>query len=224
MAFHSDFPVTLLGAGPVYPGDIKEILNIAPGLVAADGGAATALEAGRVPDLVIGDFDSLPHSTGESLPKDRLLHVTEQDSTDFEKCLSRITAPLILALGFTGARIDHELAVYSALARHVTARCIVIGSDDIVFRVPRRLSLGLAPGDRVSLFPMGPVRGRSEGLRWPIDGIDFAPGGRIGTSNAATGPVQLEFEGDAMLAIIPRAELAAAMAGLSAAPRGVRAR
>ena len=108
MAFHSDLPVTLLGAGPVYPNDIKEILKIAPGLVAADGGAATALEAGRVPDLVIGDFDSLPHSTGESLPKDRLLHVTEQDSTDFEKCLARITAPLILALGFTGARIDHE--------------------------------------------------------------------------------------------------------------------
>lgn len=218
MAFHSHTPVTLLGAGPVYPDDIKQILKIAPGLVAADGGAATALGIGRVPDLVIGDFDSLPHLTSETLPKDRLLHVAEQDSTDFEKCLARVTAPLILALGFTGARTDHELAVYSALVRHPRARCIVLGSHDLVFRAPRRLDLGLAPGDRLSLFPMGSVAGRSTGLRWPIDGIGFAPGGPIGTSNEATGPVTLEFDDDTMLAIMPRAGLEVAMAGLRAAP------
>ena len=218
MAFQSDFPVSLLGAGPVDPGDIREILGIAPGLVAADGGAASAITAGHLPDLVIGDFDSLPQLTGETLPNDRLLPVSEQDSTDFEKCLSRITAPLILALGFTGARIDHELAVYSALVRYPETRCIVVGSVDIVFHAPRRLSLDLNAGARVSLFPMAPVTGRSKGLRWPIDGLHFAPDGRIGTSNAATGPIELEFDSDGMLVIMPRAALGAVMAALTGAP------
>jgi len=30
---------------------------------------------------------------------------------------------------------------------------------------------------------MAAVQGRSGGLRWPIDGLPFAPDGRIGTSN-----------------------------------------
>ena len=51
---------------------------------------------------------------------------------------------------------------------------------------------------------MGPVRGRSEGLRWPIDGLAFDPTGRIGTSNAATGGVvRLGFDAPRMLVILP---------------------
>ena len=215
MAYASDSPVTLLGAGPVTPGGVEEILKIAPGLVAADGGAATALEIGHLPDLVIGDFDSLPHFAGETLPSERLLHVPDQDTTDFEKCLSRIAAPLILALGFTGGRADHELAVYNALVRTNSAPCIVLGEHDLTFRAPRKITLDLAQGHRLSLFPMGLVRGVSTGLRWPIEGIEFSPDGRIGTSNIATGPVTLEFDTERMLLIMPRAGLTAAMDGLT---------
>ncbi|MEP3550075.1 MAG: hypothetical protein ABJN09_00090, partial [Marinomonas sp.] len=61
-----------------------------------------------------------------------------------------------------------------------------------------------AAGDVVSLMPLAPVQGRSVGLEWPIDGLDFAPGGRIGTSNRALGPVKLEISGPDMLLILPR--------------------
>jgi thiamine pyrophosphokinase len=53
---------------------------------------------------------------------------------------------------------------------------------------------------------MGPASGRATGLRWPIEGLDFAPAGRVGTSNAATGPVSIEMRGP-MLLILPRAQL-----------------
>ncbi|MEM9344584.1 MAG: thiamine diphosphokinase [Pseudomonadota bacterium] len=199
--------VTLLGAGPVSHGDIEEILLRAPRLVAADGGAAAALAAGAVPERVIGDFDSLPHSVRDILPEGAFLHVAEQESTDFEKCLTRIDAPLILALGFTGGRADHELSVYNALVRVPAPPCIVLGEHDLVFRAPRAFELELQPGHRVSLFPMGPVSGTSSGLRWPIDGLHFAPDGRVGTSNEATGPVSLTFDADCMLVIMPRLAL-----------------
>ncbi|MEM0948162.1 MAG: thiamine diphosphokinase [Pseudomonadota bacterium] len=196
-------------------GDIEEILEIAPNLVAADGGAKAALSAGIVPESVIGDFDSLSAELRHSIPSDRLLHVSEQDSTDFEKCLSRISAPLILALGFTGQRLDHELAVYNALSRYPERACIVLGSHDLAFLAPPKVALALAPGDRVSLFPMAETTGQSDGLRWPIDGLRFAPSGRVGTSNMATGPVQLSFDALGMLIILPRAALPAARAALS---------
>ncbi|MEM6825331.1 MAG: thiamine diphosphokinase [Pseudomonadota bacterium] len=201
---HAKEPITLLGASSVSAQDIEEILKLAPTVVAADGGAGIALEHGITPEFVIGDFDSLPHFATERLTADQLVHIAEQDSTDFEKCLARIDAPLILALGFTGWRLDHELAVMNALVRYPKKRCVLVGSHDVVFHAPRRLRLDLPLGCRVSLFPLAPLSGRSSGLRWPIDGIAFSPNGPIGTSNEATGPVELSFSQNGMLVLLPR--------------------
>jgi thiamine pyrophosphokinase len=219
----SDF-VTIVGPSDPKPEDIDEALRLAPVLVAADGGAQFALASGHTPDAVIGDFDSIPANVADAVPAGRLHRIAEQDSTDFEKCLSRIRAPLCLAIGFTGRRIDHELAVYSTLLRFADRACIVVGSDDIAFAAPARLTLDLPAGLRVSLFPFAPVRGTSSGLRWPIDAVAFDPRGPIGTSNEATGPVTLTFRDPGMLVILPREALPAAMTGLRAGTAAARAR
>ena len=215
MMLRSQKPVTLLGASKTKQHDVEEILKLAPFLVAADGGAATAVALGLRPEAVIGDFDSLPMAVRAALPGDILHEVSEQETTDFEKCLRRIEAPLILAMGFTGRRLDHELAVYNAIARHPGKRCIVVGKHDIVFLAPRIFEIDLPKGSRFSLFPLGPVSGTSRGLEWPIDGLPFAPSGRIGTSNRVTGLVSLTFDADAMLVITPRVALEAAMQALA---------
>ncbi len=211
----SHLPVTLLGAGEVSDRCLSEALARAPVLVAADGGANVAIAAGHVPEAVIGDFDSVSAAARAAIPAERLWPIAEQETTDFEKCLTRIEAPFILGIGFTGARLDHVLAVWTVLARHAARRCLILGTEDVVFMAPRRLRLGLAAGTRVSLYPMGPVTGRSEGLRWPIGGIGFAPDGRIGTSNRAEGPVELEFDAAKMLVMLPRDCLGAAIAALA---------
>ena len=210
----SDDDVTLVGAAEVSTEEIEELLTIAPVLVAADGGAAHCVGLSRVPRAVIGDFDSLSAEVAASFDPATLVRVAEQDSTDFEKCLQRIEAPTVLAAGFTGGRLDHELAVWNALARHADRRIVVVGRVDVAFHAPPALDLDLPAGSRLSLFPMAPVTGRSEGLGWPIAGIDFAPAGRIGTSNRVTGPVRLRFDGPGMLVFTPRAALGAVLAGL----------
>lgn len=220
----SQNPVTLVGGGEIGPQDLALALEFAPLLVAADGGAAHALAAGHVPAAVIGDFDSLRHADRDRLPPDRLLRVAEQDSTDFDKALGNIAAPLVLAVGFLGARLDHQLAAFSTLLRFADRSCVLIGPDEIVFHVPPTLRVGLTAGDVVSLFPMSPVSGRSQGLQWPIDGLRLCPGGRIGTSNRATGPVHLVTEGPGLLAIVPRRALPAVTAALSAPASGPGAR
>ncbi|SLN16916.1 Thiamin pyrophosphokinase, catalytic domain [Pseudoruegeria aquimaris] len=199
------------------------LLEMAPNLFAADGGgAASARAAGHWPQAVIGDMDSLDAPLRRDLEAAgvALMPVAEQDSTDFEKCLQRLRAPLILCLGFTGGRLDHELAALHALAAFPAQPAILVGARDVIFRVPPALELDLAAGTRVSLFPMGPARGASSGLKWPIDGIDFAPGVRIGTSNCALGPVSLRIARGEMLVILPRRCLPEAARGLRAAHGG----
>ncbi|MBK5933875.1 thiamine pyrophosphokinase [Rhodovulum imhoffii] len=210
--------ITILGGGAVAPGDLSEALRLAPELVAADGGADTALAQGLIPRKVIGDFDSISEATRAAIPPDRLCPIAEQDSTDFEKCLRSVSAPLILGLGVLGARLDHQMAALNALARFPAKRIVLLGERDICFLCPPRLGLDLPEGTRLSLFPLAPASGNSTGLRWPIDGLVFAPDGRVGTSNITVAPrVEMVVTAAAMLVILPRAALAAAVAGLMAA-------
>ncbi len=217
---HELEPITLVGAGALSESDLIEVMGLAPTLVAADGGAAHCLAAGHMPQAVIGDMDSLDMVQAAGIPWERLHEITEQDSTDFDKALRHVEAPLVIAAGFTGGRKDHELAVYNALLRHADRRCVLVGETDILCLAPPRLELNLEVGTRVSLFPMRPVTGRSEGLKWPIEAIPFAPDGMIGTSNAATGPVTLEMDGAGMLLILPKSELSMLVGQLLATPEG----
>lgn len=221
MIVESHTGVTLAGAAPFSGRLLARARALAPRLVAADGGADRLLRLGVMPEAVIGDLDSLSAGARARLG-DRLHAIPEQETTDFDKALRSIKAPFVLGLGVSGARIDHGLAVLNALARHPGRRCFILSADDVCFLVPEALTLQLRPGTRLSLFPLGPVRGTSQGLRWPIDGIGFAPDGPIGTSNEVSAPrVSLRFDAPRMLAILPLRSLGEVLRGFglqSAAP------
>ena len=152
-------------------------------------------------------MDSISTEAKARIPKENLHHITEQDSSDFDKSLCNINAPLIIGVGFCGARLDHQLAACNSLVRHPGARCVLLGSDDVVCLAPPSLRLDVPKHCPVSLFPMGAVEGVSDGLKWPIAGLNFAPDGQIGTSNRATGPVHLSLTAPKMLVMVPRDHL-----------------
>lgn len=207
--------VTLVGGAPVTAAALALALTHAPRLVAADGGADRLLRLGHLPEAVIGDMDSLSAPAQVRLAG-RIHRIAEQETTDFDKALRSISAPFVLGLGFAGARLDHGLAVLNGLARHPDRRCLILSGQDVAFLAPLRLELALPPGSRLSLFPLGPVSGTSEGLRWPIDGLRMAPDGMIGTSNQVVAPrVRLGFDAARMLVILPRVRLPAVLAALS---------
>lgn len=211
--------VTLVGGGPVTAALMRLALARAPRIVGADGGADRILALGHEPEAVVGDFDSISPAARARLAG-RLFPVAEQVTTDFDKALRSIRAPFVLALGFAGARMDHGLAVLTGLAAHPDQVCLVLGPQDVVFLAPPQMDLALRPGDRLSLYPLARVTGRSQGLEWPIDGLTFAPDGMIGTSNRVTAPeVRIEMDAPGMLAILPRNRLDAALTALGSAPR-----
>jgi thiamine pyrophosphokinase len=218
--FRSETGITLLGGGEVSPLALRRALALAPVLVAVDSGADHAIDAGLTPERVVGDLDSISTAARAALGAGRLLHLTDQDDTDFDKALAVVEAPFLLALGFTGARLDHTLAGMSTLVRNPDARLVIDAGVDLCFLAPPEVRLDLAPGTRVSLYPMRPVTCESAGLVWPTDGLRLDPAGRIGTSNAvAEGEVLLRPEAPALLVMAPVATLEAVLAALERAPR-----
>lgn len=210
----SNIGVTLAGGAPFGRALLARARGFAPRLVAADGGADRLLRLGAEPEAVIGDMDSISEQSARRLAG-RLFPVPEQETTDFDKALRHVAAPFVLGVGFQGARADHGLAVMNGLVRAAGRPVLVLGARDVTFHAPPELRLTLRPGTRLSLFPMAPVTGRSEGLRWPIDGLRFAPAGTIGTSNeVAAREVRLSFDGPGMLVILPLTALRAALHGL----------
>jgi thiamine pyrophosphokinase len=217
MIVRSSVPVTLVGGAELRPGDLTTALGLAPTLVAADGGAGALLAAGLMPEAVIGDMDSLPAAAATAFAG-RLHRIAEQETTDFDKALRHIAAPLIIAVGVTGGRFDHELAVMHTLVRRPDQTCIVLGAESLTFVCPPVIDLDLPAGTVFSLFPMGAVGVISDGLQWPTEGLGFAPDRVIGTSNAVTGPVRLLADGPRMLVILPRDTLPEVVRALTAVP------
>ena len=211
-------PVCLVGGGVLRPEDLRAAMQHAPTLVAADGGLGSLLAAGLSPDAVIGDFDSVREADLERIPKDRRHFIAEQNSTDFDKALRHIEAPLVIGLGLLGARLDHQFAALNVLVRYGHRKVILVSEFEVVCHLPPQLSVDLAEGDVVSLMPFAPVRGQSTGLKWPIDGLLLEPNGQIGTSNAALGPVRILCDAPGLIAILPRQRFDAVVSTLLSLP------
>lgn len=133
-------------------------------VVGADGGVRFLLAAGVRPDLVVGDFDSLPAAGVAELEAARVelvRHPVHKDQTDGELAVDearrRGAGELVLAGGF-GA-LDHTLGHLAVLRRQEAAGvpCRLV-SPRLTVRVlaaPAAVVLDAAPGVRVSLVPLG---------------------------------------------------------------------
>ena len=146
-------------------------------ILAADSGFRTARLFGAVPDILLGDFDSLG-SLPALPPSVELLRVpSEKDDTDTQLAASVALsrgADSILIVGGLGGRLDHSLAnlaVLEDLSRRgipalldsgrTRARFLLSGSVEIP-RESRFRYLSLLPADRA-------VRGVTvEGVKYPL--------------------------------------------------------
>ncbi len=182
-----DDVLVIVGGGAVDADLLRELYASGARIVGADGGADQVAAAGLRPEAIIGDFDSLK-DPAKWLGKTRLMQISEQETTDFEKALYSTRAPVTVALGMTGKRFDHTLAALDAVARHAHKRKIIlVDESDIALGLTEAFSFTVAYGERVSVHPLAPITfWRSEGLKYPLDAVKLAPGVRTGTSNEAT--------------------------------------
>jgi thiamine pyrophosphokinase len=183
-----DGPMAIVGGGAVDPAMLVALATRGVALVGADGGADAIGEAGLLPDAIIGDLDSLADRTAWE-ERTRVIHIPEQITTDFQKALYCTQAPVTLALGMTGKRLDHTLAALSAVLQYAPQRRLLLVDEvDVALAVVGAIAFDAATGERVSIHPLLPIRFRhTRGLFYPMDDLLLEPGGLIGTSNEGTG-------------------------------------
>ena len=169
-------------------------------VIAADGGAARLDRAGRRPDLVVGDLDSLPPEARRELERHGVafeVHPSEKDMTDAELAIDAAVkrgADEILVVGaFGGRRLDHMVGNLMLLANeNFAAIDVAIVTEHATFRAllgPGTLELEGAAGDWVTLEPMSEIARAvtTDGLRYPLHREDLARGSTRGVSNELTG-------------------------------------
>jgi thiamine pyrophosphokinase len=183
-----DGPMAIVGGGAVDPALLAELADRGVVLVGADGGADAIGDAGLVPAAIIGDLDSLRDRAGWE-KRTRVIHIPEQITTDFQKAIYSTWAPVTLALGMTGKRLDHTLAALSAVLQYAPSRKLLLVDEvDVALAVVGPISFEAGVSERVSIHPLLPIRfAHSSGLYYPMDGLLLEPGGLIGTSNEGTG-------------------------------------
>jgi thiamine pyrophosphokinase len=173
-----------------------------PGMIviAADGGAQNALDAGVPPDTVIGDLDSLPDSVHADLRQAGvrfLTHSARKDETDLELAIGHALergATEIVILSGLGDRWDQSLANMLLLTlpalRDTPARI-----EDERHSI-RAISSGMqtriegAIGDTLSLITLGgDARGVTiEGCEYPLRDAVLPFGKTLGISNMLSEP------------------------------------
>ena len=150
----------------------EQIARSASIVIAADGGAQTALDLGRQPDIVIGDLDSLEPSVQEGLPDVR--HDPDQMTSDADKLLTlahQLGYRHIALLGIEGDLPDHVLSTLHSIARATIEVTLLFrrGSGWVLTGETFR-AWPTYPGQRVSLLPLSECREVTlQGVVWPLD-------------------------------------------------------
>ncbi len=165
-------------------------------VICVDGGAGKALALGLMPEVVIGDMDSLEAPLREQLRAKGCRFIeypSRKDETDSELAIRHalsLGATEIIMLGMLGARIDHSLANIMLLTlpelEQVKVR-LVEGCQE-VFVIRDEILIEGMPGDTLSLLPLsGDVVGvRTEGLEYPLHYGTLRFGAARGVSNVLT--------------------------------------
>lgn len=203
--------VCLVGGASIDPAQIDAVSPFVDRYIAVDAGADHLLQAGRNPVLVIGDLDSLSEHASATFA-DRLCHISDTDTTDFEKAVTQFSAKAIIALGFTGGRMDHSLSVLNVLATRNATNVLLVDADDVSFLAKQgRSTLALPVGTRISFMPLDQATVSVGGVTWPFTNKVMRLGGFVSPSNTVSqDTVTIDVDGP-LLVILPRAHLATSL-------------
>ena len=178
-------------------------------IVAADGGANAARALGLVPDVIIGDLDSLKPATRRAFHTSLILRVSRQDNTDLEKALDFLAAHrvrTVTILGATGNRVDFTLGNFSVFWKYSSLLDLRFAGDSwYAVAVGEKRTVRAPRGTTVSLLPFGPCRGVTlRGLRYPLTDATMRVGD-TGLSNVvARSPFTVRVRRGAMLLLVHR--------------------
>jgi thiamine pyrophosphokinase len=176
-------------------GDLPQRQNIdkfiAKKIIAADGAAIQLIEMGVLPDIIIGDFDSINKSIiPDEFDTNNIIHDPDQNSSDFDKILnhcSRNNFHSVLVLGIHGGELDHTLNNLSIFKKFADRLELTLFDENkFGFFTGESFSFATKPGEMISLLPFPIAKITTENLKWNLDNEILEMGVREGARNRAT--------------------------------------
>jgi thiamine pyrophosphokinase len=199
-------------------GFIKRVIEPDDFLISADGGMKHLRKLNLVPNLLIGDLDSVSSEEVSTL-KERGVEIqpfpVEKNETDLELALleaARRGFKTIFMFGALGGRLDQTLTNLFLLALPELKGLEVKVDNGLeeVFLIRNHTVVNGAAGDVVSLLPfLGTTTGiNTQGLNYPLRGETLYPDRSRGISNVMLGEhAVISLKSGCLLCIHTRASL-----------------
>ena len=169
------------------------IIGLADKIISADGGARHLKRMNIIPDIAMGDFDSIDKDSMAFLERHKvpmIKHSMDKDATDTELAVQwamENKATSITLLGVTGTRIDHTLANIFLLKQIARAKipCKILDDNNEIYLVMDEIELKGEPGNFLSVIPLGQeIRGITiTGVDFPLENQNIPMGSSLGISN-----------------------------------------
>ncbi len=145
-----------------------------------------------VPDLIIGDMDSIQSSVGD-IPT--ITHPSHKNASDSELAVyyakEHLHADEIVFYGVLGGRYDHVLCNFAVMRLSSSLGMFVKAEEDGVdiFYCQNSFDLDTSKGDIISILPFGAnaVVTNSQNLEYPLDNLTLTPQDSRGLSNVSLG-------------------------------------
>lgn len=150
-------------------------------IISADGGADNTLQMGLIPDVVIGDMDSIKITDKEKIreksARTRFISTSmEKDETDTQLALGYaldMEASRIIIAGALGDRIDHSLANIMLLAwPRLEGKDVRIITDcNEIFVTRKPVSINGEPDKILTLMSLSPYTyfNKTTGLKYGLE-------------------------------------------------------
>ncbi len=183
-----------LNGSPDPPDLLRCVAGRADLVIAADGGALHALAAGVVPDLVVGDMDSLGdegtrqiEARGASLER----HPARKDKMDGHLAVlaarkrGATDLDLLCAMGGRPGAVFALPHLLLAAERMGVRATVVAGWGEMFVVEDGSRTVAGRPGESVSVFPVsGAAEGVTlEGFEYPLEGARIEAGDTLGFHN-----------------------------------------
>jgi thiamine pyrophosphokinase len=160
-------------------------------LICADGGANSALKMKLVPDIIIGDLDSISlESLKEFKSVSKIIKLNRQNDTDVEKCLKYAIKNKFaeaLLVGATGNRLDHTFCNLGIVLKFLPSiKISLIAENSFLKAYIGNIELSTHPGETTSIYAISPkTKITSRGLKYELKNTALPFGVRESTSNIA---------------------------------------
>lgn len=197
------------GAFPSHPKALG-VLRQADFLIACDGAANELIKRNIVPQLIIGDLDSIDKVVLEEY-KDITLHLRRQDNTDLMKAIEWCIAEgrkEVSVLGATGGREDHTIGNIFAITTYASELRLTLFTNTgyfIALTAPEEIQTHI--GQQLSLFPQPQeMRITTKGLKYPLknEALSYMHSGTL--NQAESENIYLSFDQGILLVYLTYAD------------------